>query len=163
MEGLRESRERQKTLVESIVTQRDMYRTLLAQATPLPRGDDTSRLHGDDGDDDIIDSDSVATGGGSSVVAKQLQEAEERLAEVTSQFEAYRKEKRENDGILQEQLGAMREQCSEFRLDNAKLSSKVGGGGWGVYIVVLTNNDCVSLSLGLCSLFAFGVGSLLME
>ena len=162
MEGLRESRERQKTLVESIVTQRDMYRTLLAQATPLPRGDDTSRLHGDDGDDDVVDSDSVATGGGASGVAKQLQEAEERLAEVTSQFEAYRKEKRENDGILQEQLGAMREQCSDFRLDNAKLSSKVGGGG-SVYIVVLTNSDCVSLSLGLCSLFAFGVGRFLME
>ena len=28
---------------------------------------------------------------------------------------------------------------------------------------VATNSDCVSLSLGLCSLFAFGVGSLLLE
>ena len=28
---------------------------------------------------------------------------------------------------------------------------------------VATNSDCVSLSLGLCSLFNFGVGTLLME
>ena len=28
---------------------------------------------------------------------------------------------------------------------------------------VVTNSDCVSLSLGLCSLFTFGIGSLLME
>ena len=28
---------------------------------------------------------------------------------------------------------------------------------------VATNSDCVSLSLGLCSLFTFGVGSLLLH
>ena len=28
---------------------------------------------------------------------------------------------------------------------------------------VATDSDCVSLSLALCSLFSFGVGSLLME
>ena len=28
---------------------------------------------------------------------------------------------------------------------------------------VATNSDCVSLNLGLCSLFTFGVESLLME
>ena len=28
---------------------------------------------------------------------------------------------------------------------------------------VATNSDCVSLSLGLCSLFIFGVGSLLLH
>lgn len=36
VEELREARERQKGMVEAIVSQRDMYRTLLAQATPLP-------------------------------------------------------------------------------------------------------------------------------
>ena len=30
-------------------------------------------------------------------------------------------------------------------------------------VTVATNNDCVSLSLGLCSLFTFGVGSLLLH
>ena len=37
MDDLRERRERQKEMVEAIVKQRDMYRTLLAQATPLPQ------------------------------------------------------------------------------------------------------------------------------
>ena len=30
-------------------------------------------------------------------------------------------------------------------------------------VKVATNSDCVSLSLGLCSLFTFGVGSLLLH
>ena len=37
MDDLRERRERQKEMVEAIVKKRDMYRTLLAQATPLPQ------------------------------------------------------------------------------------------------------------------------------
>ena len=36
VEDLREARERQREKVEAIVKQRDMYRTLLAQTTPLP-------------------------------------------------------------------------------------------------------------------------------
>ena len=30
-------------------------------------------------------------------------------------------------------------------------------------VKVATNSDCVGLSLGLCSLFTFGVGSLLLD
>ena len=30
-------------------------------------------------------------------------------------------------------------------------------------VTVATSSDCVSLSLGLCSLFTFGVGSLLLH
>lgn len=41
---LRESREKQKEMVESIVKQRDMYRILLAQSTPLPQGDDMNQV-----------------------------------------------------------------------------------------------------------------------
>lgn len=37
VEDLRDGRERQKEMVEAIVQQRDMYRTLLAQSTPLPQ------------------------------------------------------------------------------------------------------------------------------
>ena len=44
---LKESRERQKEMVESIVKQRDMYRILLAQSTPLPDDHtDTSQVRG---------------------------------------------------------------------------------------------------------------------
>lgn len=48
------------------------------------------------------------------------------LREVKEQFEAYRKEKAENDSILNKQLEEMREQTSHLRLENAKLASKVG-------------------------------------
>ena len=45
---LKESRERQKEMVESIVKQRDMYRILLAQSTPLPdEHTDTSQVRGE--------------------------------------------------------------------------------------------------------------------
>ena len=44
VEDLREARERQKEMVEAIVKQRDMYRTLLAQATPLPLESSTPRV-----------------------------------------------------------------------------------------------------------------------
>ena len=36
VDDLREARERQKEMVSAVVKQRDMYRTLLAQSTPLP-------------------------------------------------------------------------------------------------------------------------------
>ena len=55
----------------------------------------------------------------------QREEAEAALREVQEQFEAYKKEKRENDAILNKQLDEMREQASTLRIDNAKLASKV--------------------------------------
>ena len=48
-----------------------------------------------------------------------------QLKELREQFDAYRKEKAENDKILHQQLEEMREQTSSMRLDSAKLSSKV--------------------------------------
>ena len=64
---------------------------------------------------------------GSPSVARQPQreEAEAALCELQEQFEAYKKEKRENDAILNKQLDEMREQASALRIDNAKLASKV--------------------------------------
>ena len=64
---------------------------------------------------------------GSPSVARQPQreEAEAALRELQEQFEAYKKEKRENDAILNKQLDEMREQASALRIDNAKLASKV--------------------------------------
>ena len=64
---------------------------------------------------------------GSPSVARQPQreEAEAALRELEEQFEAYKKEKRENDAILNKQLDEMREQASALRIDNAKLASKV--------------------------------------
>ena len=121
IEDLHKARDRQKEMVQAIVNQRDMYRTLLAQNTPLP-GDSprarrlSSRL------DMSVETDSAVAGGG---VREAEDDSAKELKEVREQFEAYRKEKAENDKILSQQLDKMREECSSMRLDNAKLSSKV--------------------------------------
>ena len=117
IEELHKARDRQKEMVQAIVNQRDMYRSLLAQSTPLlgdsPRARRLSGMH--------VEKDS-ATGGVDDVTED---EATKQLKEVREQFETYRKEKAKNDKILQQQLEEMREQTSSMRLDNAKLSSKV--------------------------------------
>ena len=119
IEGLHKARDRQKEMVQAIVNQRDMYRSLLAQNTPLPgdspRARRTSGMH--------VERDSAMTGDAGET--EEEDEATKQLEEVKEQFEAYRKEKAENDKILHQQLEEMREQTSSMRLDNAKLSSKV--------------------------------------
>ena len=73
-----------------------------------------------------METDSVAT---PSVTRQpQSEEAEAALRELQEQFEAYKKEKRENDAILNKQLDEMREQASTLRIDSAKLASKVQSG-----------------------------------
>ena len=59
------------------------------------------------------------------VTRQREDQAAEALQELREQFEAYRREKGENDAILGRQMDEMREQASTLRLDNAKLASKV--------------------------------------
>ena len=84
---------------------------------------------------------------GTPSVARQPQreeaEAEAALCELQEQFEAYKKEKRENDAILNKQLDEMREQASTLRIDNAKLASKV----WSVFYYE-SNFQCFILGIG---------------
>lgn len=129
IEDLHKARDRQKEMVQAIVNQRDMYRTLLAQNTPLP-GDSprAKRLSGRP--DMSVETDSATAGNRGTTEDDQAKE----LKEVREQFEAYRKEKAENDKILSQQLDKMREECSTMRLDNAKLSSKVGFIGWSLFL-----------------------------
>ena len=123
VENLKESRERQREMVQAIVNQRDMYRTLLAQATPLP-GDSSfspvrSGRRGTGGEgEDMTDS----PGG---VGGAEMAEVKKELEDVKEQFAAYKKEKSTNDSMLQEQLDKLREECSEVKISNAKLVSKV--------------------------------------
>ena len=70
----------------------------------------------------FVETDSVSGDGGG---GEGESEAAKELKETKEQFEVYKKEKAENDKILQQQLEEMREQTSTMRLDNAKLSSKV--------------------------------------
>lgn len=122
VENLKESRERQREMVQAIVNQRDMYRTLLAQATPLP-GDTSlspSRSRRGAGGEvkDVTNSPGGDWGGEAAEYKKELEEVKE-------QFAAYKKEKSTNDSMLQQQLDKIREEGSELRIVNAKLGSKV--------------------------------------
>lgn len=127
IDELHKARDRQKEMVQAIVNQRDMYRTLLAQNTPLPGDSPSSRdpRRSSGGLSMLVETDS-ASGAGGGGEGETEGEAAKKLVEMKEQFEAYRKEKAENDKILQQQLEEMREQTSTMRLDNAKLSSKVG-------------------------------------
>ena len=54
------------------------------------------------------------------------------LNEMREQFEAYRKEKAENDSILQQQITKLRDDCSAVKIERANLAAKVRWGsiGW---------------------------------
>ena len=120
VKDLQESRERQTEIVKSIVNQRDMYRTLLAQSTPLPPDTSmsTQQMSELQGDDSVTTDSAARRQSEDSEMAKEFKELKE-------QFEAYRKEKVANDEMLRTQVEETREQCSSLRMDNAKLSSKV--------------------------------------
>ena len=131
---MKESADRQKELVQAIVNQRDMYRTLLAQSTPLP-GDSPQQPHPHSQSrgrgSRVEEVDAADTG------SEAESESKRELAEVKEQFEAYRKEKEKNDTMLQQQLEKLREESSEIKIHNAKLGSKVHG-------FMRQHLDCVS-------------------
>lgn len=118
-------------MVQAIINQRDMYRTLLAQATPLPGDSPAGRSlsagrRGIGGEE--VDTVSVfQSPREAAVVGHEAEEARKELEELREQFEAYKKEKLKNDCMLQEQLDKMRDESSEIKIHNVKLGSKVSG------------------------------------
>ena len=132
IKSLNESRERQKEMVQAIINQRDMYRTLLAQSTPLPGDSSLSMaLATPKGHVGMHQSAEVSQEGrDDSMVGVEAEEgavvvARNALEEMKEQFAAYRKEKTENDSILQQQIGKLREEGSEVKIERAKLAAKV--------------------------------------
>ena len=119
IENLKDARERQKEMVQAIVNQRDMYRTLLAQATPIPG--ETSSLSSSQGHSGRRSLDNEER----DVLTAREEEAKKALNELREQFTAYRKEKAENDSILQQQIDKLRDENSKSTILTAKLSSKV--------------------------------------
>ena len=123
--------EKQKDLALAITNQRDMYRTLLAQATPLPpdtsmsfsegRRQSSGRVRVGASESESLDFGEAAEKDS----AAASEEAKKALEETKEQFEAYRKEKMKNDAILQEQMDKLREECSEVKIERARLASKV--------------------------------------
>ncbi|XP_069823533.1 nucleoprotein TPR isoform X2 [Dendropsophus ebraccatus] len=127
LEQLRENRQHQMHMVDSIVRQRDMYRILLAQTTgvTLPAGEDvslTSTPRKSPGASQLTSTPAPTVLISDSSEATEAKAALKQLKEV---FENYRKEKAENDRMLNEQNEKLQEQITELRSQNAKISTQL--------------------------------------
>ncbi|XP_039176550.1 nucleoprotein TPR isoform X2 [Crotalus tigris] len=129
LEKLREARHHQMQLVESIVRQRDMYRILLAQTTgvaiplqassilPEELTSTPKRLSG-----------SLPASTPTSVPVIESTEAAEAkaaLKQLQEFFENYKKEKAENDKLLNEQNEKLQEQVTDLKSQNTKISTQL--------------------------------------
>ncbi|XP_039411548.1 nucleoprotein TPR isoform X2 [Corvus cornix cornix] len=131
LQQLRESRQRQLQLVESIVRQRDMYRILLTQTTgaiiPL-------QASGTLPEEICLTStpkrpnlpQSMATPAPVSMSESvETVEAKAALKQLQEVFENYKKEKAENDKLLNEQNEKLQQQVTDLRSQNAKISTQL--------------------------------------
>uniref|UniRef100_A0A8C5Q972 Nucleoprotein TPR n=1 Tax=Leptobrachium leishanense TaxID=445787 RepID=A0A8C5Q972_9ANUR len=127
IQKLRESRSHQMHMIESIIRQRDMYRILLSQTTgvSLPAPDDVSFVstpRKPPGVSQITSTPSPAVPVSESTEAAEAKAALKQLQEV---FINYKKEKAENDKIINEQNDKLREQVTELRSQNTKISTQL--------------------------------------
>uniref|UniRef100_A0A8C5U197 Translocated promoter region, nuclear basket protein n=1 Tax=Malurus cyaneus samueli TaxID=2593467 RepID=A0A8C5U197_9PASS len=131
LQQLRESRQHQLQLVESIIRQRDMFRILLTQTTgaiiPL-------QASGMLPEEICLTStpkrpnlpQSMATPAPASMSESlETVEAKAALKQLQEVFENYKKEKAENDKLLNEQNEKLQEQVTDLRSQNAKISTQL--------------------------------------
>ncbi|XP_066478881.1 nucleoprotein TPR isoform X2 [Tiliqua scincoides] len=132
LEKLREARHHQMQLVDSIVRQRDMYRILLAQTTGVAIPLQTPSILPEElslmstpkrlsGTPQAM-STPAAVPTTESVEALEAKAALKQLQEV---FENYKKEKAENDKLLNEQNEKLQEQVSDLRSQKTKISTQL--------------------------------------
>ncbi|XP_042729948.1 nucleoprotein TPR isoform X2 [Lagopus leucura] len=131
LEKLRESRHHQLQLVESIVRQRDMFRILLAQTTgaviPLQASGilpEEISLTSTPKRSTIPQAMSTPAPASMSE-SVETAEAKAALKQLQEVFENYKKEKAENDKLLNEQNEKLQEQVTELRSQNAKISTQL--------------------------------------
>ncbi|XP_075689568.1 nucleoprotein TPR isoform X2 [Rhinoderma darwinii] len=127
LEQLRENRQHQMHMVESIARQRDMYRILLAQTTgvTLPAADEasmTSTPRKSPGSSQLPSTPAPTILVSESSEATEAKAALKQLKEV---FEYYRKEKAENDRMLNDQNEKLQEQVTELRSQTTKISTQL--------------------------------------
>uniref|UniRef100_A0A8B9FJN4 Nucleoprotein TPR n=1 Tax=Amazona collaria TaxID=241587 RepID=A0A8B9FJN4_9PSIT len=131
LEKLRESRHHQLQLVESIVRQRDMFRILLAQTTgaiiPLQASGmlpEEMSLTSTPKRSNLPQAMSTPASVSMSESVETL-EAKAALKQLQEVFENYKKEKAENDKLLNEQNEKLQEQVTDLRSQNAKISTQL--------------------------------------
>ncbi|MFT7809073.1 nucleoprotein TPR-like isoform X3 [Arapaima gigas] len=130
LEQLREQRNNQMQMVESIVKQRDMYRILLAQTTGV-----SFQAHGGTPEELSLTSTPRRSPAVTPTMTTPLQaaiaesteatEAKAALKQLQEAFSTYKKEKAENDKIVSSQNEKLQEQVSELRSQNTKISTQL--------------------------------------
>ncbi|KAK1165301.1 translocated promoter region b, nuclear basket protein isoform X1 [Acipenser oxyrinchus oxyrinchus] len=129
LERLRDGRNHQMQLVESIVRQRDMYRILLAQTTgvsfPMQSVSEeialTSTPRRSPGVTPTVSTPAQI----STLQSTELVEARAALKQLQEVFSMDKKEKAENDKILNEHSEKLQEQVTELRSQNTKISTQL--------------------------------------
>ncbi|BFY99561.1 hypothetical protein BsWGS_02600 [Bradybaena similaris] len=125
VEHLKDARSRQAEMVEAIIRQRDMYRVLLQHGSspseitavaPVTSTPVQPVLKG-----------TAATQDKSALEAsrKELQDTQNALKELRAEFDAYKKDKADNDKLQNETLEKAQHSLSEMRVANTKLSTQL--------------------------------------
>uniref|UniRef100_A0A665W921 Nucleoprotein TPR n=1 Tax=Echeneis naucrates TaxID=173247 RepID=A0A665W921_ECHNA len=120
VEQLREQRNQQKQLADSNARQRDMYKTLLTHNTGFslpPQGDKmpTFSEH----------STRLTPQRAAAADSTQTAQAKAALKQLNDAFSLYKKEKAENDRMLNETNDRLQRQLTELRSSHAKLTSQL--------------------------------------
>ncbi|XP_071421910.1 nucleoprotein TPR isoform X2 [Pithys albifrons albifrons] len=131
LQQLRESRQHQLQLVESVIRQRDMFRILLTQTTgaiiPLQASGMVPEeicLTSTPKRPNLPQAMSTPAPVSMSESVETV-EAKAALKQLQEVFENYKKEKAENDKLLNEQNEKLQEQVTDLRSQNAKISTQL--------------------------------------
>ncbi|XP_035228552.1 nucleoprotein TPR-like [Stegodyphus dumicola] len=116
LEDLQKKRAKQSEMLETIVRQRDMYRVLLTS-----QGFSESLLGQPEGSLSFLQNNSSPFSPGDS----RLKETKSAMNQLQAEFTNYKKEKAQNEKMLNEQLDNMRNEVSDLRVQNAKLASQI--------------------------------------
>uniref|UniRef100_A0A8C9U3P9 Nucleoprotein TPR n=1 Tax=Scleropages formosus TaxID=113540 RepID=A0A8C9U3P9_SCLFO len=128
VEQLREQRNHQMQLVESIVKQRDMYRILLAQTTGVSfpaHGEQALSFTSTPRRSPAVTPTMATPLQAAIAESAEATEAKAALKQLQEAFNTYKKERVESDKIISSQNEKLQEQVSELRSQNAKISTQL--------------------------------------
>jgi nucleoprotein TPR len=111
VEELRAARQRQQLMVENIIQQRDLYKSMCSSAQKETPVSSAAALGAKKTPEKSDDKD------------QRAQQLEKQLQELREEFADYKKEKSENCSMLDKELNKMREELFEAKSQAAKLAS----------------------------------------
>ncbi|KAK3089218.1 hypothetical protein FSP39_001828 [Pinctada imbricata] len=137
VQELRSARERQADLVKGLVNQRDMYRVLLQQ-----KGEEViETLHTPKRQS--LGNVSIESPG----MERSIEEKAKALQQLQEDFDSYKTEMKENQKMLNDQIGKLQNQVSDMRVQNMQLSSQLDFSGER-YKVLQSNADNYRKEIG---------------